>query len=298
MSKSQLKLRIRQGFFLIAILLVSFFVPLAAVRAEVVLDYFVASAQDDGVLLEWETLSESDSNGFYLHRSTKADSDFTRLNIFFLSDSETGEGVFYSYLDDQVVPGFTYYYKLEAIDFNGSRTMYGPVSVNYKTQSTRTPTATLRGGNATAMPTITQTPTLGTVSATQRTPTPTLTPTGLVLLLSSQTPSLSPTPSPSPTPAEDVTVEPTQTPTLEPLPAFEFLFPAPTTTPIASPTALKTQITPEPELSAQTTAEPLTKRHAILLGIILLLWFFLLVFLVFLIRNFALHLEEADEANG
>jgi hypothetical protein len=292
MSRSLKKSLCLQCFVLIAILWVSFLFPFENARAEIVLDYFIASAQSDGVLLEWETKSESDSNGFYIYRSTLADRDFIRLNIFFLSDSETGEGVFYSYLDDEVTPGYIYYYKLEAIDFNGTRTMYGPISVNYRAQITRTPTATLRGGIATTTPTATRTPTLGTAAATQHTSTPTLTPTGLVLLLPS------PTVSPTATPEGDVTAEPTRTPTLAPLPIFEFLFPAPTDTPVPSPTALQAQITSEPALAAQPAPEPLSRRHLILLGIIFFLWIFVMVFYIFLVRNFVHYFEEVDEANG
>jgi hypothetical protein len=292
MQRFQIKRSRRQFFFLMTILLASLLAPLGSGRAEVVLDYFVASAQDEGVLLEWETTTESNSNGFYLYRSTKPDRDFTRLNIFFLSDSEVGEGVFYSYLDEQVIPGYTYYYELDAIDFDGSRVTYGPVRVNFQVQTVNTPTATLRSGLQTATPTLTATSTLGTLNPTQRTPTPT--PTGLILLL----PSATVTPSPTPTEADATTPEPTQTPTLEPLPAFEFLFPAPTATQIPSPTTLAQQISAEPEPAVQPSLKPLTPRHIVLLVIIALLWVFLVAFLVFLIRNYVHHLEEAEEVNG
>jgi hypothetical protein len=100
------------------------------------------------------------------------------------------------------------------------------------------------------------------------------------------------------TPTQEGTVQPTKTPTLEPLPAFELLFPAPTITPVASPTALQLQITSEPNLAVESTPEPLSKRHIVLLAIIALLWVFLFVFFVFLVKNFFHHFHEADEVNG
>ena len=289
MQRSQMKFFRRQELLLIAFVLGFFLAPFSSVRADVILEYFVGSPQGEGVLIEWETASKSNSDGFYLYRSIKPDSDFTRLNIFFLSDSQLGEGVFYSYLDEQVVPGYTYYYQLEAIDLDGSRDIFGPVRVNYQVQLARTPTATLGSGIITATPTLTATSTRGAVDQAQRTPTP----SGLILLLPTETV----TPSPTSTEAEATTPEPTQTPTLEPLPAFEFLFPAPTATQIASPPALSQQITSEPVLAAKPSAKPLSTRHIVLLIIISVLWIFLFVFIVFLVRNYLYHRGEAEEAD-
>lgn len=283
--KPLLRLRI---ILLIAILVMQIIQPVIRVRAEVVLNYFRATSQIDGILLEWQTSSESNSSGFYILRSTKPNQDYTRLNIYFLSDSETGEGVYYSYLDDQEIPNTTYYFKLEAIDLNGSSVSYGPVSAGFLIQ-TPTTTATPTSAQTLTVPVRTPTPTRAITSVISKSPTPTLTATTFTLLPQTITP--------SPTLVGTVSGKPTVTPTLEPLPSLEYLFPASTATSFASITPSPTIIATQPKLASSLRPSPLSPRYVILLGIILLLWAFLLVFLVLLIRilfQSALRVEESD----
>jgi len=275
-------------FLLIAILVVQVIQPAHRVHAEVVLNFFRATSQIDGILLEWETSSETSSSGFYILRSTKPDLDYTRLNIYFLSDSETGEGVYYSYLDDQEIPNTTYYFKLEAIDINGSSDFYGPVSAGFLIR-TSTTTATATTVQTTSSPVSTSTPTRAITSILTKSPTPTLTATVI--------PPITQTIGPSPTISETVSSKPSVTPTLEPLPTFEYLFPASTATRIASITPSPTIITTQPKLASTLRPTPLSPRYVILLGIILLLWAFLSVFLVLLVRILfqnAIRVEESD----
>ena len=223
--------------------------------------------------MEWETSSETNSSGFYLLRSTNMDLNYTRINIYFLSDSEAGEGAYYSYLDDELIPGFVYYYKLEAIDLDGSREFYGPVSAGFMLAApTITPTPVRTEINQTRTPT----PFGRATSTSPGIFTPTQTATGL--------PRMTITPF-SPTISETVSVQPTATPTLEPLPEFEYLFPAPTRTSIVSPTPAISPMPTESSILLSSQARLLTTRYVFLIGIILILWIFLFVFWVLVIRN-------------
>ena len=279
-----------KNFYIIAILIVLLLSPVNSARANVILDYLKATPQSDGILLEWETSSEADSSGFYILRSTKLDINYTRLNIFFLSDSEAGEGVYYSYLDDQVIPGINYYYKLEAIDLDGSRDFFGPVSASFLTPiPTWTSTATLTPTNNGLTSAPSSTPARGTTLTPIISPTPTQTGTIFILITQTNTP--------TPLVTELVPDKPTVTPTLEPLPTFDFLFPAPTSTPIISSTPSPQITSTELGRVSSLRPRPLSTRYIVLLGIVLLLWACLLVFLVLLIRKIfqsAIDLEEVD----
>jgi hypothetical protein len=262
--------------------------PLAGARAEVVLDYFRATSQADGILIEWETSFESNSSGFYILRSLRQDQDFTRINIFFLSDSEDGEGVFYSYLDDQVSSNTVYYYKLEAIDLDGSRELFGPVSVGYEIQTaTSTPTGTITPGLQITNPSNTPSPTNGITAQPNITPTPTQ--TGTVILSGNQTPI------PSATITGTISTIPTETPTLEPLPTFEFLFPASTSTRAVTATPTSQIIMTEQDTASSQPSQPISSRHVLLLGIIILLWLTLTSFMILLIWKFFQDVPEVEE---
>jgi hypothetical protein len=101
--------------------------PLEPTAAE--LARFEATAQSGGILLEWETLSETDNLGFHLYRSEAPDGPRTRLNRDLISGQAPGspEGAAYTWLDDTVRPGMTYYYWLEDVDIYGRATEHGPV---------------------------------------------------------------------------------------------------------------------------------------------------------------------------
>lgn len=242
------------------------------VRAEVFLDYFRASSQPDGILIEWETSSESNSSGFYILRSLSQDQDYTRINIFFLSDSEVGEGVFYSYLDETVVPGTIYYYKLEAIDLDGSSEFFGPVMVGYLIQtptSTKTPTPNRTSTNLTNTPS----PTLRIITLPPNSPTPSQT--------AIFTPGFNPTViTPTSTISGTVSTIPIETPTLEPLPTFELLFPASTATIAVTVTPTSQMVALVDNGKTENTSQPFSSRHVFLLVIIFLLWLALMGFLV------------------
>jgi hypothetical protein len=90
---------------------------------------FTATGQAGSVLLEWETVSEVNNLGFYLHRADAAEGARTRLNGALIPSASPGSqaGAVYNLLDTQVMPGITYYYWLEDVDTSGMSTMHGPV---------------------------------------------------------------------------------------------------------------------------------------------------------------------------
>jgi uncharacterized repeat protein (TIGR01451 family) len=96
---------------------------------------FEATPQDApqgaaAILITWETAMELDNVGFNLYRSTAAAGPYTRLNATLIPPQFPGEimGGYYEWLDTDVQPGVTYFYKLEDIDIKGVSTFHGPVS--------------------------------------------------------------------------------------------------------------------------------------------------------------------------
>jgi hypothetical protein len=87
------------------------------------LSFFTASSQPNGMLLQWDTLIETEVSGFHVHRSMRLDGDYERLTTGWIRS-----GANYHFLDTDVTPGVTYYYRLEALDRTGNREFFGPVS--------------------------------------------------------------------------------------------------------------------------------------------------------------------------
>ena len=96
----------------------------------VALAAFTAVAQRDSVLITWETASELDNLGFNLYRSDTIDGAYTRLNDILIPSQVPGSslGAIYTWRDEDVAPGRTYFYKLEDIAIKGVITIHGPVN--------------------------------------------------------------------------------------------------------------------------------------------------------------------------
>lgn len=95
----------------------------------VTLARFEAAAQAEGILIEWETATEMDNLGFNLYRSTAADGEYVQLNEALIPAQNPGAvfGSVYTWLDEGVTPGMTYFYQLEDVDAEGNTTLHGPV---------------------------------------------------------------------------------------------------------------------------------------------------------------------------
>ncbi len=90
-----------------------------------------ASPASGGILVRWTTLSEQDNLGFNLYRSLEAASGWVMINTALIPGAgTTSERHDYSFLDDGVSTGPTYYYLLEDVDVTGRTTTHGPVSAS------------------------------------------------------------------------------------------------------------------------------------------------------------------------
>ena len=91
-----------------------------------------ARGENGSVLVSWSTAQEIDNFGFHVYRSESVGGLYTRITdrlIPGLTFSVRGRD--YNYVDSNVTRGRLYYYKLEDIDFDGTRTMHGPVCVDW-----------------------------------------------------------------------------------------------------------------------------------------------------------------------
>jgi hypothetical protein len=89
---------------------------------------FTADASVGSVTLVWETGTEVDNAGFNLYRANAPDGSYTKINDALIA--ATGDpvaGASYSFLDKGIPVG-VYYYKLEDVDLNGTKTLHGPIS--------------------------------------------------------------------------------------------------------------------------------------------------------------------------
>jgi hypothetical protein len=96
------------------------------VPAAVTLKNFSATITEDGVMLNWETLSEVNTLGFNLYRSETLEAEKVRVNSeLILSNLAPGslEGALYEHLDG--ANAAEAYYWLEEIEIDGTATSYG-----------------------------------------------------------------------------------------------------------------------------------------------------------------------------
>jgi hypothetical protein len=89
---------------------------------------FSALESGSGVTLSWRTESETDNYQWLIERSTTPDDGYQRIGaVPGQGTSPTGHS--YSFTDNSVLPGYTYFYMLGDQDFNENVTWHGPVSV-------------------------------------------------------------------------------------------------------------------------------------------------------------------------
>jgi hypothetical protein len=146
-------------FILLLSLLLAFNSWLPA-RAAVTIAYFRALPGDASVLIEWGTQTEIDNVGFYINRGLQESGPFEQVSSFVFSIGDGLTGDEYSFKDDAVQNGTTYYYQLEAVDANNASEFHGPVSA-IPGQATPTVTET---PDTTLTPTTTSSPTATTAS--------------------------------------------------------------------------------------------------------------------------------------
>jgi YD repeat-containing protein len=91
---------------------------------------FEAMPQGEDILVAWLTLFETDLLGFNLYRSTDTQAPDQQLNGSMILAQYPGSstGAWYTWLDEEVEQGKSYYYWLELITSSGSE-WHGPVEV-------------------------------------------------------------------------------------------------------------------------------------------------------------------------
>lgn len=98
----------------------------------VILSSFTAAWDGDQVAVAWETTLEVNTLGFNVWRSTAVDSGYAQVNDALVPAASPGGviGGSYTFTDPNVMPGTTYYYKLEELEVGGARNWYGPTSTD------------------------------------------------------------------------------------------------------------------------------------------------------------------------
>lgn len=80
--------------------------------------------------MRWVTESETDNLGFHVYRAFSQDGEYRRLTAELISGAgNTSTRQTYSFTDIRLTNGVTYWYKIEDVAFDGTRTMHGPVAV-------------------------------------------------------------------------------------------------------------------------------------------------------------------------
>lgn len=91
------------------------------------LTLFTAVRIESGILLSWETATETNNSGFEVERSRDSES-FTSIG-FVPGKGTITEKSTYSFIDNDIQIG-NYYYRLKQIDFDGTSKYYNVVSVD------------------------------------------------------------------------------------------------------------------------------------------------------------------------
>lgn len=93
----------------------------------VTLSSFRASTNEKTIVLNWTTASEVKTAGYNLYRSDNVDGPYIRINGQLIPSAQDqlagGSG---QYTDQQIVPGTTYYYQLEDVEFDGTGSRHQP----------------------------------------------------------------------------------------------------------------------------------------------------------------------------
>lgn len=94
------------------------------------LSEFRANVANDQVELSWVTAAEIDNEGFNLLRSTLKAGPYAAVNNGLIPAKGVGiGGAQYTYTDTDVVPGETYFYKLQDVENTGIKTDHGPLTI-------------------------------------------------------------------------------------------------------------------------------------------------------------------------
>lgn len=78
------------------------------------------------IVIRWSTATEIDTAGYNILRSDAPDGPFVQINAAMIpTTGDTLTGGEYAFTDHTVAPGQSYYYQLEEIETNGTRSTQG-----------------------------------------------------------------------------------------------------------------------------------------------------------------------------
>ncbi|MCI0751038.1 MAG: T9SS type A sorting domain-containing protein [Flammeovirgaceae bacterium] len=96
------------------------------------LGHFSATFDQEKVRLNWSTLSELDFDHFEIERSVDNLEEWKLLgSVWSKANGYSTFRIDYEYIDESPLLGYNYY-RLKAVDFNGSYEYFGPVLANYE----------------------------------------------------------------------------------------------------------------------------------------------------------------------
>jgi hypothetical protein len=105
----------------------------------VVFATFTAQSLEGAVILSWRTESEVNNLGFSIYRSEVENGRYTKVNASLIQGMGTDEASYdYSFIDDGVVFGKTYYYYIEDVDISGKTNKSHTIKVTVDKQSIKT----------------------------------------------------------------------------------------------------------------------------------------------------------------
>jgi len=84
--------------------------------------------------VQWNTATEVNTAGFYLYRSTSPGGEFILVNNvgeLIPGQGNAVSGATYEFIDENVVPGETYYYVVEEVEYDLTRHRYYDEMISY-----------------------------------------------------------------------------------------------------------------------------------------------------------------------
>jgi hypothetical protein len=89
-----------------------------------------AESTVEGIKLSWETSSEVHSLGFHVWRSESEDGEYERITTSLIAgQGNSSAGAVYNFTDKNFQANLTYYYRIEQLDSDGGKAMFGAIEV-------------------------------------------------------------------------------------------------------------------------------------------------------------------------
>lgn len=255
---------------LVLLLILNIFQAQLISNAGVIVEFFKVDGQDQSVLVQWKTNTEISISGYYIQRSLSMDTGYSRVGNFINSQGISPSGATYEYVDQNLVNGTTYWYKLEIIDDEGGSTFYITAkSAIPNTQTTLVPT---RESN-----TPTQNPQISITPGAINTPIPTLT-----TLPAYPSPATS-TVFPNYAPTTPVVDQAEVTATLIPLPSLTYNYP-PTEQPEQTELPEEDTSISVNESADQSWSSIISSQTAVIIGLVLI-WLVFGILVIYFVRR-------------